>query len=83
MHRRPVLRRRQKDRWIVRGQGQSLTGHVVESLVTGIGPLPDQETPIAIREARLIRMGDPDGNFDLDFGNVDYWRAVGGITIKF
>ena len=44
----------------MRGQGQSLTGHVVESLVTGIGPLPDQETPIEIREARLIRMGDPD-----------------------
>ena len=60
MHRRPVLRRRQKDRWIVRGEGRSLTGQVVESLVTGIGPLPDQETPIEIREARLIRMGDPD-----------------------
>jgi Family of unknown function (DUF6335) len=59
-HRRPVLRRRQKDRWIVRGQGQSLTGHVVESLVTGVGPIPDPETPIEIREARLIRMGDPD-----------------------
>jgi hypothetical protein len=22
-------------------------------------------------------------NFDLDFGNVDYWRAVGGITFRF
>jgi Family of unknown function (DUF6335) len=59
-HRHPVLRRRQKDRWIVRGQGQSLTAHVVESLVSGVGPIPDQETPIEIREARLIRMGDPD-----------------------
>ena len=59
-HRHPVLRRRQKERWIVRGQGQSLTGHVVESLVTGLGPILDEETPIEIREARLIRMGDPD-----------------------
>src|SRR5262245_741081 len=26
---------------------------------------------------------DDDGDFDIDFGNVDYWRAVGGITLKF
>jgi len=25
----------------------------------------------------------PDGQFDLGFGNVDYWRAVGGITLRF
>jgi hypothetical protein len=62
-HRRPVLRKRQKDRWIVRGQSRSLTGHVVESLATGVvadvGP-ERQEPEIPGPEARLIRMGDPD-----------------------
>jgi hypothetical protein len=61
-HRRPILRRRQKDRWIVRGQGQSLTGHVVESLMTGVGPVESEETPIPGHEALLICMGDPDVN---------------------
>jgi hypothetical protein len=61
-HRRPVLRRRQKDRWIVPGQGRSLTGHVVETLETGVGPEKAEEAPIPGREGRLIRMGDPDVN---------------------
>jgi opacity protein-like surface antigen len=25
----------------------------------------------------------PDNEFDIDLGNVDYWRAVGGLTFKF
>jgi opacity protein-like surface antigen len=25
----------------------------------------------------------PDGEFDIDLGEVDYWRVVGGITLKF
>ena len=36
-----------------------------------------------IRYFRDLQDPDPDGAFDLDFGNVDYWRAVGGITLKF
>jgi hypothetical protein len=36
-----------------------------------------------VRYFRDLQDADPDGNFDFDFGNVDYWRAVGGITIKF
>jgi len=60
LRRRPVLRRRQKDRWILNGEGRSLTGHVVESLVTGVGLVTAAESPIPGHEARLIRMGDPD-----------------------
>jgi hypothetical protein len=62
-HRRPVLRRRQKDRWIVRGQRRSLTGHVVEGLATGVSPDvgPERAEPeIPGPESRLIKMGDPD-----------------------
>jgi opacity protein-like surface antigen len=36
-----------------------------------------------IRYFRDLQDVDPDGEFDLDFGNVDYWRAVAGITFKF
>ena len=36
-----------------------------------------------VRYFRDLQDADPDGEFDLDFGNVDYWRAVGGITFKF
>ena len=60
LRRRPVLRRRQKDRWILNGEGRSLTGHVLDSLVTGVGLVTAAESPIPGHEARLIRMGDPD-----------------------
>ena len=36
-----------------------------------------------VRYFRDLQDADPDGEFDLDFGNVDYWRAVGGITFRF
>jgi opacity protein-like surface antigen len=36
-----------------------------------------------VRYFRDLQDFDPDGNFDLDLGNVDYWRVVGGITLKF
>jgi opacity protein-like surface antigen len=36
-----------------------------------------------IRYFRDLSDDDPDGEFDLDFGQVSYWRAVGGITFKF
>jgi hypothetical protein len=36
-----------------------------------------------VRYFRDLEDADPDGEFDLDFGNVDYWRAVGGITFRF
>jgi hypothetical protein len=36
-----------------------------------------------IRYFRDLQDDTPDGDFDIDFGNVSYWRAVGGITLKF
>jgi opacity protein-like surface antigen len=36
-----------------------------------------------VRYFRDLQDPDPDGEFDLDVGNVDYWRIVGGITFKF
>ena len=45
LRRRPILRKRQKDRWIVSGEGRSLTGHVLDSLVTGVGLVTAGESP--------------------------------------
>jgi opacity protein-like surface antigen len=36
-----------------------------------------------VRYFRDLQDDEPDGDFDIDFGNVSYWRAVGGITLKF
>jgi opacity protein-like surface antigen len=36
-----------------------------------------------IRYFRDLQDDEPDDDFDIDFGNVSYWRAVGGITLKF
>ena len=36
-----------------------------------------------IRYFRDFSDNQPDGDFDIDLGQVDYWRAVGGITFKF
>ena len=36
-----------------------------------------------VRYFRDLQDIDPDGQFDIDLGKLDYWRAVGGITIKF
>ncbi len=36
-----------------------------------------------IRYFRDFSDNQPDGDFDFDLGQVDYWRAVGGITFKF
>ena len=36
-----------------------------------------------IRYFRDLQDADPDGEFDIDLGEVNYWRAVGGITFKF
>jgi opacity protein-like surface antigen len=36
-----------------------------------------------VRYFRDLQDPEPDGEFDLDLGKVDYWRAVGGITLKF
>jgi opacity protein-like surface antigen len=38
---------------------------------------------VDVRYFRDMQDPDPDDEFDVDFGNVDYWRAVGGITFKF
>jgi opacity protein-like surface antigen len=36
-----------------------------------------------VRYFRDLQDDEPDGDFDIDFGQVDYWRAVGGITLRF
>jgi len=36
-----------------------------------------------VRYFRDLQDTDPDGDFDVDLGEVDYWRAVGGITLRF
>lgn len=36
-----------------------------------------------VRYFRDLQDVDPDGEFDLDFGNVDYWRGVAGLTLRF
>ena len=36
-----------------------------------------------VRYFRDLQDADPDGAFDIDLGEVDYWRVVGGITFKF
>jgi hypothetical protein len=36
-----------------------------------------------VRYFRDLQDADPDGEFDLDLGEIDYWRAVGGITLRF
>jgi opacity protein-like surface antigen len=36
-----------------------------------------------VRYFRDLQDTDPDGRFDIDLGKLDYWRAVGGITLKF
>src|SRR5262245_30799434 len=36
-----------------------------------------------VRFFRDLQDPTPDNGFDIDLGNVDYWRVVGGLTIKF
>jgi opacity protein-like surface antigen len=49
-----------------------------------IGSLGDHVALRAdVRYFRDLQDPDPDGDFDLDLGNLDYWRAVGGITFTF
>ena len=36
-----------------------------------------------VRYFRDLQDPVPDNEFDIDLGRVDYWRAVGGITLKF
>ena len=36
-----------------------------------------------VRYFRDLQDTQADGGFDLDLGQVDYWRVVGGITFKF
>ncbi len=36
-----------------------------------------------VRYFRALSDLEPDGEFDLDLGDLDFWRATAGITIKF
>jgi hypothetical protein len=58
--RKPVLRRRRRDRWIGSSPSRSLTAHFVDSLVAGVPAVPAEEPEIPGDEAELVRMGDPD-----------------------
>ena len=58
--RRPVLRRRRKDRWIGPAESRSLTAHLVHSLIQGVASPPVEEQEIPGPETPLVRMGDPD-----------------------
>jgi Outer membrane protein beta-barrel domain len=48
--------------------------------IVGQGPLGFRAD---IRYFRTLSDPEPDGEFDLDLGNLDYWRATAGITLKF
>ena len=48
--------------------------------VVGRGPLGFRAD---IRYFRTLTDPQPDGEFDVDLGNLDYWRATAGITLKF
>ena len=59
--RKPIpRRRRQGGLWIGRGEGQSMTGYIVETLTIGVRGDPTREPEIPGQETPLIRMGDPD-----------------------
>ena len=36
-----------------------------------------------IRYFRTLTDPEPDGEFDVDLGNLDYWRATAGVTLRF
>jgi hypothetical protein len=36
-----------------------------------------------VRYFRDVQDNDPEGDFDVDLGGVDYWRVAGGITLRF
>ena len=38
---------------------------------------------VDVRYFRALSDPEPDGEFDLDLGDLDFWRATAGITIKF
>ena len=48
--------------------------------VVGRGPLGLRAD---IRYFRVLTDPQPDGEFDLDFGSLHYWRATAGLTFKF
>jgi hypothetical protein len=48
--------------------------------IVGDGPLGFRGD---IRYFRALKDPQPDGEFDVDLGNLDYWRATAGVTLKF
>ena len=58
--RKPILRRRRKDRWIGGSESRSLTAHFVDSLMSGAPALPAEELEMSGIEADVVRVGDPD-----------------------
>jgi opacity protein-like surface antigen len=57
--------------------GINVGGGIIGFLSDNVGLRAD------VRYFRDLQDTDPDGAFDIDLGNVDYWRIVGGITFKF
>ena len=35
-----------------------------------------------VRYFRTLTDPEPDGEFDVDVGNLDYWRATAGVTFR-
>lgn len=48
--------------------------------ILGSGPLGFRAD---IRYFRALTDPEPDGEFDVDLGSLDYWRATAGITLRF
>lgn len=48
--------------------------------IVGDGPIGVRAD---IRYFRALQDPEPDGEFDVDFGKLDYWRGTAGITFKF
>jgi hypothetical protein len=57
--------------------GINVGGGLIVSLGNHVGLRGD------VRYFRDLQDADPDGEFDVDFGSVDYWRGVAGITLSF
>ena len=57
--------------------GINLGGGLIVSLGNHLGLRGD------VRYFRDLQDADSDGDFDIDFGNLDYWRGVAGITLIF
>ncbi len=57
--------------------GINVGGGVIVALGKHLGLRGD------LRYFRDLQDSNPDGEFDIDFGKIDYWRGVAGLTLRF